>query len=92
MARVTRALATNYVSSANPQTYTQTYATAARTNPAMTATAVATTAAALAAYGYSQAQADSIPVAINALTVDLLAVKQLVNGIVDDLQAKGLAA
>lgn len=71
--------------------YTQTYATAARVNPAATALAVATTPAALVSYGYTQAQADAIPVAINALEADLLAMKKLVNALIDDSQAIGIS-
>lgn len=72
--------------------YTQTYATAARVNPNATALAVLTTGAGLASYGYTQAQADSIPVAINAIEADLLAIKKLVNALIDDSQALGVAA
>lgn len=69
---------------------TQTYATATRTHNNVTSSAVVTTGAALASYGFTQAQADSIPVAINAVAADLLNLKQLVNSIIDDLQAYGL--
>lgn len=72
--------------------YTQTYATAARVNPNATALAVLTTASGLASFGYTQAQADSIPVAINAIEADLLAIKKLVNALIDDSQALGVAA
>ena len=69
------------------QTYTQTYSTAARTNPNATAAAVATTGSGLVSFGYTQSQADSIPVAINALIDDNLALRKLLNGLIDDLQA-----
>ena len=75
---------------ARPAAYSQTYATAARTQDAPTATSVATTAAGLASYGYAQAQANAIPVAINALIVDLANVKQVLNSVIDDMQANGL--
>lgn len=75
---------------ARPTAYTQTYATATRTHNNVTSSAVATTAATLAAYGYTQAQADAIPVAINAIAADLLNLKQLVNSMIDDQQANGL--
>lgn len=70
--------------------YTQTYATTATTVPAATATAVATTSAGLAIYGFSQAQADAIPVAINALLADVLALRKTMNQIIDDLQSMGI--
>ena len=75
----------------SPTTYTQTYSTAASTVPAATVVAVATTAAGLTSYGYAQAQADAIPVAINALADDVLALKKVITRIIDDLQACGLA-
>lgn len=68
---------------------TQTYATATRTHANPTAAAVAVTAATLAGYGYTQAQADSIPVAINALVADVANIKQVLNSVIDDLQAYG---
>lgn len=68
---------------------TQTYSTATRTHANVTSSAVATTAAATLSFGYTQAQADSIPVAINAVAADLLNLKQLVNALIDDLQAYG---
>lgn len=73
--------------------YTQTYATADRTHADVTSSAVATTAATQTSpYGYaSAAQADAIPVAINAVEADLLDLKQLVNAVIDDLQAFGMA-
>lgn len=72
--------------------YTQTYSTAARTVPAATAVAVDTTAATdTTPFGYSEAQANAIPVAINANAADILAVKKVVNALIDDLQALGLA-
>lgn len=71
---------------------TQTYATVSRTNPAMTSVAVATTAAtSVGPFGYTTAaQADAIPVAINALRVDVEGIKQFVNAMADDFQAYGL--
>lgn len=74
-----------------PAAYTQTYSAAARTVPAATVVAVATDAATQTVpFGYaSQAQADAIPVAVNANAADLLALKKVVNSIIDDLQAQG---
>jgi len=72
--------------------YTQTYATTARTVPNATAVSVATTAATNSSpYGYAQAQADAIPVAINALEADVVALKKVIGAIIDDLQAVGIA-
>ncbi len=73
-------------------TYTQTYSTAAATVPDATAASVVTTAAGLAAYGYTEAQANAIPVAINATQADVLALKKVVTQLIDDLQANNIAA
>ncbi len=76
---------------AKPSAYVQTYSTAARTVPAATAVAVDTTAAtSTLPFGYTEAQANAIPVAINAVAADLLALKQVVNALIDDAQAVGL--
>jgi len=76
---------------ARPSAYTQTYSTADKTHANVTSAAVVTTAATnVAPYGYAQAQADAIPVAINATQADLLDLKQLLNSVIDDLQALGL--
>ena len=77
---------------ARPTAYTQTYATATRTHNNVTSAAVATTAATQTTpWGYgSQAQADAIPVAINAVAADLLNLKQLMNQVIDDIQLFGL--
>lgn len=72
--------------------YTQTYSTAARTVPAATAAGVVTTAATnVAPYGFTQAQADALVAAVNADQADLLALKKVVNALIDDLQALLLA-
>ena len=77
-----------------PSAFTQTYSTASKTHAAVTSAAVATTAATnITPFGYTTAaQADAIPVAINAVAADLLNLKQVVNSIIDDLQAVGLLA
>lgn len=75
---------------AKPTAYTQTYSTAARTVPVATQVAVVTTAASTSAYGFTQAQADAIPVAINAAAADILALKKVVTALIDDFQAFGL--
>jgi|ERR1017187_6187958 hypothetical protein len=74
--------------------YTKTYNTPARTIPAATAVAAATTGSTVgaatnaSAYGYTTAaQADAIPVAINALEADVLALKQIIVALVTDLEA-----
>jgi len=67
-----------------PAAYTLTYSTAVRTVPVATAAAVVTTAATLVAYGYTQAQADSIPVAINAMQADMLELKKLIVSLIND--------
>ena len=77
---------------ARPAALVQTYATAARTHPAVTSAAVTMTeATAVTPFGFAQAQANEIPVAINALRADLLSLKNLVNALIDDLQAVGLS-
>lgn len=73
-----------------PAAFTMTYALNSRVNAALTAAAVVTTPAALVSYGYTQAQADSIPVAINALIADVLNIKKVLTQILQDLQAYGL--
>jgi hypothetical protein len=75
-----------------PTAYTQTYSTASKTHPNGTSSAVATTASTTTTpWGYTtQAQADAVPVAINAVRTDLDNLKQLVNSVIDDLQALGL--
>lgn len=75
---------------ARPSAYTQTYSTTTRTHANITASAVATTAATLASYGFTQAQADAVPVAINANATDIANVKQVLNQVIDDLQTLGL--
>lgn len=65
--------------------YTQTYATVSRTMPV--STAAAPTAPGVV---YAQAEAASAVASINALRDDLTAVKQVLNGVIDDLQAAGL--
>jgi hypothetical protein len=85
-----------------PSAYTQTYSTASKTHPNATAAALtdntggtpSTTLAAIEAI-YTQATiADgfaSLTAMTNKNTADILAVKQLVNAVIDDLQALGLA-
>ena len=74
--------------------YTQTFATAARTHPAAAQTAVATTGAtAVTPNGYTTAaQANDIVTQLNRARDDIAALKQLVNAVIDDLQANSLAA
>ncbi len=70
--------------------YTQTYSTASKTVPAATQAAVVTTGAALTSYGYTEAQANALVAAVNAAGADILALKQVVNALIDDLQAAGI--
>ena len=74
--------------------FTATYDTAATTIPAATVAAVATTGSTTSTpYGYNAAaQADAIPVAINALTADTLALKKLIVQIVKILGSVGVAS
>lgn len=74
-----------------PTAFTQTYSTATATVPNATAANVATTASGLASFGYAQAQADAIPVAINATQADVLALAKVINSVIDTLQANGIA-
>lgn len=75
-----------------PSAYTQTYSTATKTHNNPTATSISTTAATnIAPWGYStQAQADAIVAAINALITDVANVKQVLNAVIDDNQTIGL--
>lgn len=78
----------------SPTTYTQTYATAAQTVSAATALAAVTTAATQSTpFGYvTQAQADAVVAAVNALILDVLAIRKVQNSLIDDLQSSGLVA
>lgn len=77
---------------ATASAYTQTYATASKTVPAATAANVGVTAATTTTpWGFATStQADSVAVAVNATQADVLAVKKIVNALIDDLQAAGL--
>ena len=77
-------------SNAMPLAYTQTYSTADRTHADFTSADLVTTAATQTTpWGFgSQAQADAIATQVNALRVDLADLKQLVNAIIDDMQAR----
>lgn len=71
--------------------YTKTYSTAARTIPVATVAPVVTTGStSTTPFGYTQAQADAIPVAVNALAADVLALKKLIVALVVDLEAVGI--
>jgi len=74
-----------------PSVYTQTYATAARTVPAATALTppVGGTGATAGAYD-TAGNRDLMIASITATQADLLALKQVVNGLIDDLQAAKL--
>lgn len=72
--------------------YTQTYSTATRTHSTFTSTAVATTpSTSTTPFGYTtQDQADAIVTSLNALRQDVANAKQVLNSVIDDLQAYGL--
>ncbi len=82
----------NVTAVTRPAAYTLTFATAAsRVLAADTAVAVATTAAGtVTPNGYTTAaQANAIPVGINALIVDLDVTKTVLKQVIADLQAQG---
>lgn len=73
-------------------TYTQTYATVDRTHAAMTSAAMPAGGTGAAAGGWDTAvNRDQAIAEFAALRNDVLDLKQLVNGLIDDLQAMGLA-
>lgn len=73
--------------------YTQTYATADKTHAAATALTAPAGGVGAAAGGYdTAANRDLAITAINAIQTDLLDLKQLVNAVIDDLQAYGVAS
>ncbi|KKN32427.1 hypothetical protein LCGC14_0814150, partial [marine sediment metagenome] len=75
-----------------PGAYTQTYATADKTHANPTATAVGDLVATNGGWGYSsEANADKVHDAIDKLVADVADVKQVINAVIDDLQALGLA-
>lgn len=82
-------------------TYTQTYSTAARSVPAMTAAAPAALTAATITGGESPTEAEhnalladvtAVRAEVVKLVADLLADKKVINALIDDLQAAGLVA
>lgn len=77
--------------SARPAAYTQTYATAARTHPALTSNAMPAGGTGAAAGGWDTAANRNTAIAeFAALRTDVTDLKNLVNSIIDDLQAYGL--
>jgi hypothetical protein len=76
-----------------PSAYTQTYSTAAKTVPAATAINAPAGGTGTAAGGWSSAaNRDAAITAINADQADLVALKKVVNALIDDLQALGLVS
>lgn len=73
----------------SPVAFTQTYATANTTVPAATAATVATADATDLATAITLANA--LKVAVNALIVDSLRNRQLINSLIDGQQAAGIA-
>lgn len=75
-----------------PSAYTQTYATASKTHSNLTSAAAAGTATS-AGYGFvSAAEFNTAISNITAIRTDLENLKQVVNSVIDDLQALGLVA
>src|SRR3954463_5076910 len=73
---------------ATANTYTQTYSTAARTVPAAPALPPPAGGTGATAGAYDTAvNRDAMITALTATQADLLALKQVVNGVIDDLQA-----
>lgn len=71
--------------------YTQTYATADKTHANPTATAPGDLVATDGGWGYStEANADKVHDTLDKLVADMADIKQLVNAVIDDLQAYGL--
>jgi hypothetical protein len=76
-----------------PTAYTQTYATAAKTVPAATQLTPPAGGVGAAAGAYdTAANRDLMIASITAGAADLLALKQVVNALIDDLQALGLVS
>jgi len=73
--------------------YTQTFSTASRTVSNPTFTNLVTTAATnVTPYGFTTAaQADAIATKVNQLAADVVILRQLINSLIDDAQAYGLA-
>lgn len=79
-----------YLAANKGAAWTRTYDTVATVLPAVTSAAVVTTGAAQpnTNFGFdSVAHANLLPVALNALQADSLALKKLLNAVIDDLQA-----
>jgi hypothetical protein len=74
-----------------PSAYIQTYATASKTNPAMTASNPPAGGTGTAAGGYdTAAHRDSMITSLTNVIADVTTLKQLINSVIDDLQALGL--
>ena len=75
-----------------PTAYTQTYSTADKTHANATSADLVTTAVTQTSpFGFAgAAQGDNIATQFNALRVDVLDIKQLVNSVIDDLQLLGI--
>jgi len=76
---------------ARPSAYTQTYATADKTHAAMTSAAMPAGGVGAAAGAWdTAANRDQAIAEFAALRADVIDVKNLVNSVIDDLQALGL--
>ena len=74
-----------------PSAYTQTFATADKTHENPTASAVGDLVATSGGWGAStEANFDLIHTTLDALVADMADIKQLVNAVIDDLQAYGI--
>jgi hypothetical protein len=78
---------------ARPSAYTQTYATASKTHAAVTQLAAPAGGTGAAAGAWSTAANRDLAIAsINAARTDIANLKNLVNAVIDDLQAMGILA
>lgn len=76
---------------ARPSAYTQTYSTADKTNAALTSSALNTTFTDSSPWGFgTEADGNLLVTGYNALRADIEDAKQLLNSLIDDLQALGL--
>ena len=83
----------NATPAAQPSAYTQTYSTAEKTHAAMTSSDMPAGGTGAAAGGWDTAvNRDAAITDFAELRVDVIDLKQLVNAVIDDLQALGLVA
>ena len=76
---------------ARPSAFTQTYSTATRMHSNPAAASVVASAVLITPFGLSSsAQVDNLVIAVNNLVSDMANVKQVLNQLIDDIQATGL--